>query len=574
MKNSILLIFTMILGSSLFAQFSNPYYAPPFEIEKTDKLITRSLVGPMNPSYYKDDSNNVILNIGTGTIFYNGTNLGQCYNNTTSNFFQIKIDATYNGITDITCLKRSPNILGGLSCKFNASNGDVMYIGATTGFLNDIAFELRDSLDNVRSFKTIGGYHNEKPFILKRSVDGGYIGIADYTGFGDGDIGGDDSIKCGDYYDTDIWLFKTDSVGNVIKSRTFGGLYPDTHGDLHISDNGDITIATTVLAGGIDCELGGCITANTGWGDRASDILVVRLDKELNLLWHKCYGGSSIEGTWGDSKLVSDGNGGFYIATRTSSSDGLLANHPWNGVPERTYHDSLFGADLWVFHIDQGGTILQSKTFPFNYSEHILITRSLDGHIWVAVDATSYNRYHSNLTNSDTCRKSGVVILHLDNNLNLLHSRTMFNDPYAIIPLEDTTVLITFGYYPETLPCHQDLMPLYDTSLNYNSAQGLAILKVRGRTATNLPKTFDKSNYKIYPNPVQSGQLRVDFDKPSIVGIQLTDASGRVVLSQKLREQQNNISVSHLTSGVYFASIIDPNSKEKITTQKVIIKNP
>src|SRR5437867_2591444 len=65
--------------------------------------------------------------------------------------------------------------------------------------------------------KTFGGNNSDVPFSLQQTIDGGYI------------LGGNSkSLISGDktqnnWGDFDYWIIKTDSIGNKLWDKTFGG---------------------------------------------------------------------------------------------------------------------------------------------------------------------------------------------------------------------------------------------------------------------------------------------------------------------------------------------------------------
>lgn len=116
--------------------------------------------------------------------------------------------------------------------------------------------------------------------------------------------------------------------------------------------------------------------------------------------------------------------------------------------------------------------------------------------------------------------------------------------------------------------------------LGYSADQGSPYNRFDQTEAFDLPpsdllnctlnnKSFDKSDFKIFPNPTQNhfeidfGQL--NFDK---VNVQIYDINGREILSQETSKNQV-IDVSHLSSGVYFVKM---KNGSKTTTEKLIVQ--
>ncbi|MDH7445151.1 T9SS type A sorting domain-containing protein [Aquimarina sp. 2201CG14-23] len=66
----------------------------------------------------------------------------------------------------------------------------------------------------------------------------------------------------------------------------------------------------------------------------------------------------------------------------------------------------------------------------------------------------------------------------------------------------------------------------------------------------------DQIVVNIYPNPVRD-HITLSFDKNTQAQIQIIDLLGKVITTEKVNSQIINMSVSHLTSGIYFVKIED-----------------
>jgi hypothetical protein len=134
--------------------------------------------------------------------------------------------------------------------------------------------------------KTYGGTGDDTGYSVVESSDDGYVIVGETYSFGAGAY--------------DIYFVKTDSAGNVLWSKTFGGAG---------NDFGESVVSTSdygyVLAG---------YTSSFGAG--AYDIYLVKTDSAGNMLWSKTYGGISDE--YGHS-VVESSDGGYVIAGETSS---------------------------------------------------------------------------------------------------------------------------------------------------------------------------------------------------------------------------------------------------------------
>lgn len=154
-----------------------------------------------------------------------------------------------------------------------------------------------------------GGQYADGGWSLRETSDGGYAVIG-YT------------VR----NDTDLWMLKLNSMGDIEWARTYGGPGDD-------------------MGYGIDeAEGGGFIAVGTtdSFGPGGEKLWVLRLDESGYLLWERVLGGFITDGEAGWS--VRDTGDGFVIAGSTRSS-------------------GSGGKDLWMIKLDRNGRVLWSKAF-------------------------------------------------------------------------------------------------------------------------------------------------------------------------------------------------------------------
>jgi hypothetical protein len=144
-----------------------------------------------------------------------------------------------------------------------------------------------DALGNTQWSQTYGGLGTDWAEDLVQNADGGYA-LAGTT----------QSIVTGNF---DVWLIKTDALGNTQWSQTYGGAGADeAHALVQSGDGGYL------LAGGTD-----------SFGAGNWDVWLVKTDALGNKVWNKTYGGASVD--WAEA-LVQTGDSGYAMAGRTASS--------------------------------------------------------------------------------------------------------------------------------------------------------------------------------------------------------------------------------------------------------------
>ena len=129
----------------------------------------------------------------------------------------------------------------------------------------------------------------------------------------------------------DVWVLKFDKNGERIWEKTFGGSSLDTgEAVLQTKDKGYIVVGNTESKGA-----------------GLSDIWVLKLDKDGNLLWDKTFGGEKPDRA--KSIQITEDSG--YIIAGTTESKGAGAS------------------DIWVLKLDKHGTLLWDKTYGGEQSE-------------------------------------------------------------------------------------------------------------------------------------------------------------------------------------------------------------
>ncbi len=138
----------------------------------------------------------------------------------------------------------------------------------------------------------------------------------------------------------DIALIKTDSIGNIEWSKTFGGDYQDwAYSVQQTFDNGFVVLGSTL-----------------NFGINYSNIYLIKTDNFGNVLWSKTYdSGNSERGC----SIIQTNDSGFLIASRNSG----------------------FGSIL--FKTDINGDVQWAKEYPDLYEPHEVIRCLDDGYIIV-----------------------------------------------------------------------------------------------------------------------------------------------------------------------------------------------
>ncbi len=186
-----------------------------------------------------------------------------------------------------------------------------------------------DAQGNVQWRNYFGGTNNDRAHAVVQSNDGGFV-MAGFSESDDFDI----SDTKGSY---DFWVVKISSTGDLVWERSFGGSGIEISYDIaKTADNGYVITGNTFSN---DTD----VSKNNG----ESDVWLIKLDDNGNLIWEKSLGGTQFDAAQG---VFTSLDGGFLIAGNSKSSDmDAVSNMGEN--------------DLWFIKTDDNGELIWQQTF-------------------------------------------------------------------------------------------------------------------------------------------------------------------------------------------------------------------
>jgi hypothetical protein len=203
--------------------------------------------------------------------------------------------------------------------------------------------------------KNYGGSANDFLNSVIHTHDGGYL-LVGHSGSSDFDC--DTS-----YGSHDFFVIKTDSVGQVVWKKNFGGSDWDAAYSVVQTNSHDFILAGRTLSTDYDISF-----SHGNW-----DIWAIKIDSIGNLIWEKTYGGSAFEGVWDIAEVTPNS---FLLAGYSSSQNDDLG--------------AGFGQiDAVVLKIDSLGNLIWLTQFGGNNNDILYDLEILPNGDVVAVGSTN-----------------------------------------------------------------------------------------------------------------------------------------------------------------------------------------
>jgi len=254
-----------------------------------------------------------------------------------------------------------------------------------------------DSFGNMQWDRDFGGTGYDDLYCIQLTADGGYI-LAGYSASG---ISGDKTQPV--WGSADYWIVKTDSLGNKLWDKDFGGTGDDYLYSIQKAADGGFIFGGWSVSG-----VSGDKTQQ-GWG--SADYWIVKTDSLGNKQWDRDFGGADDDWLY-SIQLTADG--GFILGGWSASGISGNKTQPCRG-----------SYDYWIVKIDSLGNKQWDRDFGGTDFEDEFgnVSQTADGGYLIA--GTSYSAISGDKTENNLGQEQ-TWIIKTDSLGNKLWDKTVF----------------------------------------------------------------------------------------------------------------------------------------------------
>lgn len=399
-----------------------------------------------------------------------------------------------------------------------------------------------------------------------------------------------DSLATGDktvinYGNTDNWIVKIDTLGNIQWQKVFGGTGVDWLDDM-IQVNNRYYILSSSMS---DSSGTKSQDSRGGW-----DGWVYCIDKNGNLIWDKTIGGNKTD---------------RFMNIKRKNNYLYLTGYSWSDISGEKTEAHFGSSDMWIVKMDTGGNIIWDKTIG-GHSKDVgfdLVFRN-DTLCVMGVSSSQYSGNKASLSFG----KLDIWLKYIDDNKKLLFDTVYGGIKYdyggdILLNQRGNLILVGTSASPvsgnKTKPAWQ--VPYKDMWVLEISPDGQIIWqKVIGGKNGDSPKrvfqtgnnkyvvfgssisgaTGDKTGFhrgkqdiwiveidanvgirenrppatRIYPNP---GRNFVYIESKQAGTVKIYSSDLQIHDNVKLEKGKNRVDVNHLMRGVYFFQFYDKQGR-------------
>ena len=322
--------------------------------------------------------------------------------------------------------------------------------------------------------------------------------------------------------DEDCWLIEIDAMGNMIWQKTYGGTDSDKAYQVMQTQDGGYIFS------GFTYSDDGDVSLNHG----EEDAWLVKTDASGNLQWQKTYGGSEPDLL---TNVIQIANGHYVFASSAASYDGDVQN-------------SIVGPDFWLVEVDGNGNIFNQHCLGgSDIDEPFRMIQTADGG-YAVVGQTASN----DVNVSGNHGYFDGWLLKLDANLNMQWQHCLGGTDedlaYSVCQLSNDDYVVTGFAYS------------LDGEVTGNHGGGFQdIWTVRFSASAGVEDFENTVNFMMYPNPANS-VITVQLPDAPVGGVpgilRITDGMGKVCLVKQVLTAKQTVDIENLSAGVYMVELI------------------
>ena len=408
-------------------------------------------------------------------------------------------------------------ILGGYSNsnisgdKTENSNGDQDYWIVKT-----------DALGNIQWQNTIGGSGEERLWSMQQTADGGYI----LGGWSYSNISGDKTENSNGV--SDLWIVKTDALGNILWQNTIGGSFYDELWSIRQTADGGY-----ILGAQSDSNISGDKAENS---NGVLDYWIVKTDALGNIQWQNTIGGNGGDGI---TSIRQTADGGYILGGVSVSNISGDKTENGNGM-----------SDYWIVKTDALGNIQWQNTIGGSSEDELLsLQQTADGGYILG------GHSDSDISGDKTENGNGLHdywIVKTDTIGDVQWQNTIGgSDDDLLFSIQQAADggFILGGFSTSNISG--------DKTEDSHGNNDYWLVKVAPEAGSSIaPPPGHGEHLFLAPNPVRA-QLTVTTDGALITGLQIVNAVGEEVhpLSGTIGIRSRTVDISLLPPGVYCARV-------------------
>ena len=449
------------------------------------------------------------------------------------------------------------------------SNGDTLWTKTFGGILADEAFSIVQTIDlgyivvgQTKSFgagnidiyvirtnqvgdtiwtKTYGGALDDLAFSIQQTNDNGYIIAGATQSFGAGS--------------SDIYLIKISPNGNIIWTKSFGGIaYDYAKAVKQTIDGGYIILGSTGSFGA------------GNW-----DVYLIKTDQNGDSLWTKVYGGT---GSDNGNSIVENNDGGFIIAGYTNSygagsedfyliKTNIVGDTLWTKVYGGQCSDLAFNLQ----QTNDSGYIITGRTESciHTYKFVYLIKTNSDGD-------TLWTRTYGTINADLSYFNHGFFVKQVNDSGYIIAGNTQINHVEYVYLIKTDSNGDNY--------CNQGNTTTFTGSTSSHVSRTHSIVSTGG-TVTNPPTILSsggfvgipcstlgfkdiitKNSILFSPNPF-TDEISIKETKKNGITL-IFDMAGKEILRQKTIDGETKIRTTYIKSGFYFLNYINDTENKSV----------